>query len=83
MRGALVDVQEVKKLWSNVANTVVQNMMRLPSKISAQVYMVDNRDLVSGIIEKEIRDVLNAIADTPLPDDANPNAYGEEGEEED
>lgn len=70
MRGILVDVNEVRRLWGNVVNTVVQNMMRLPSKIAGQVYMVDNMDLVSGIIDKEIREVLENIANTPLPEEA-------------
>lgn len=71
MRGALVDVNEVRRLWANVANTVVQNMMRLPSKIAGQIFMVDNMDVVTGIIDKEIREVLNNIADTPLPSEAD------------
>lgn len=52
MRGALVDVNEVRRLWGTVANTVMQNMMRLPNKIAGQVYMLDSIELVSGIIEK-------------------------------
>lgn len=82
MRGILVDVNEVRRLWGNVANTVVQNMMRLPSKIAAQIYMVNNMDIVTGIIEKEIRDVLNNIADTPLPEDAGNDDDEDERDEE-
>lgn len=78
MRGELVDVNEVRQLWGTVANTVVQNMIRLPGKIAQQVYMLDNMELVMGIIEKEIRAVLETIADTPLPDEA---AVMEEEEE--
>lgn len=70
MRGELVDVNDVRRLWANIANTVVQNMIRLPTKIGQQVYMLDNLDLVIGIIDKEIRDVLENIADTPLPTEA-------------
>lgn len=84
MRGILVDVNDVRRLWGNVVNTVVQNMIRLPSKIAGQVFMVDNMDIVSGIIDKEIRDVLNIIADTPLPDNAgDANDDEDEGDEED
>lgn len=82
MRGELVDVNDVQRLWANVANTVVQNMIRLPSKIAQQVYMIDNMDLVMGIIDKEIRDVLTAIAETPLPDDARMEDAEEETDEE-
>lgn len=82
MRGELVDVNEVRRLWGTVANTVVQNMMRLPSKISQQVYMVDNIELVSGVIEKEIRDCLTYIADTPLPCESAQGKDEETGDEE-
>lgn len=70
MRGELVDVNEVRRLWANIANTVVQNLLRLPTKVGQQVYMVENMDLVIGIIDKEIRDCLTCIADTPLPTEA-------------
>lgn len=79
MRGELVDVNDVRRLWGNVASTVVQNLMRLPGKIGQQVFMLNNRELVNGIIEKEIRDCLTAIAETPLPMEA----CGVEQDEED
>ena len=84
MRGELVDVNEVRRLWGSIANTVVQNLMRLPSKVGQQVYMVDNIELVNGIIEKEIRDCLTCIADTPLPGESEQGELQEEnGDEED
>lgn len=70
LRGELVDVNDVRRLWGNVASTVVQNMMRLPGKIGQQVFMLNNMELVTGIIEKEIRDCLTVIAETPLPTEA-------------
>lgn len=78
MRGELVDVAEVRRLWANVANTVVQNMMRLPSKIGQQVFMVEKMDVVIGIIDKEIRDCLVRIAETPLPNEATDGEQDEE-----
>lgn len=82
MRGELVDVNDVRQLWGTVANTVMQNMIRLPGKIAQQVYMLDNMDLITGIIDKEIRDVLEMIADTPLPDEAASEEEEETQEEE-
>lgn len=79
MRGELVDVNDVRRLWGNVASTVVQNLMRLPGKIGQQVFMLNNMELVTGIIEKEIRDCLTAIAQTPLPTEV---CGGEQEEEE-
>ena len=68
MEGALVDVNEIRLLWANIAATVMQNMVRLPSKIAPQLLSIDNIQVIQTIIDKEIRDVLNDIADTPLPE---------------
>lgn len=79
LEGKLVDVQDVRKLWATIANTVMQNMLRLPSKIAPQVTMMENIEIIAGIIDAEVRDALMNIADTPLPEEAA--AGGEETEE--
>lgn len=68
MRGQLIDVQDAKRLWGDVANTVTQNFLHLPSKIAPMVYMIENVEEITGIIEEEIKKILNGIAETPLPD---------------
>ena len=68
MEGSLVDVNEIRLLWANIAATVMQNMIRLPSKIAPQLLSIDNLQVIQTVIDKEIRDVLNDIADTPLPE---------------
>lgn len=68
LRGQLIDVNDVKYLWASIANTVMQNFMHLPSKVAPQILMMDNIDVISSIIEKEVRKILENIADTPLPD---------------
>lgn len=70
LEGKLVDVQEIRRLWGGVANTVMQNMIRLPSKVAPRLVMQKNTEVISGILGEEIRDVLNQIADTPLPEEA-------------
>ena len=83
MKGELVAVDDVRRLWADIANTVVQNMLRLPNKIAQQVYMVDNMEIVIGCIDKEIRDTLIAVAETPMPEEAAEDAEtGETDEEE-
>ena len=67
MEGSLVDVNEIRLLWSNIAATVMQNMIRLPSKIAPQILSVDNIQVIQSVIDKEIRSVLEGIAETPLP----------------
>ena len=68
MEGSLVDVDDVRRLWAGIAANVMQNMIRLPSKIAPQVVDMGSIQIIQAIIDKEIRDVLNEIADTPLPD---------------
>lgn len=67
MRGQLIDLQDVKRLWGDIANTVTQNLIHLPSKAAPLVRAMDNTEVISSILDAEIRTVLNAIADTPLP----------------
>ena len=83
MRGQLIDVQDVRKLWGDIANTVMQNMIHLPSKIAPLVLMMDNVEVIAGIMDEEIRKILNEIAETPLPDYAAGDSEDSEGEDKD
>lgn len=67
LEGKLVDVYEIRKLWGGVANTVMQNMLRLPSKVSPRLVMMKDSEMIAGIIDQEIRDTLTLISETPLP----------------
>ena len=84
MEGQLVDVQEVRRLWGTVANTVMQNMLRLASKVAPRCVMISSPEIIASIIDGEIRDALNQIADTPLPEEAatEDSDSEEESEEE-
>lgn len=70
LEGRLVDVQEIRRLWGGVANTVMQNMLRLPSKIAPRLVMIKDAEIIAGIIDTEVRDVLTSISETPLPVEA-------------
>lgn len=67
LEGKLVDVYEIRRLWGSVANTVMQNMLRLPSKVSPRLVMMKDSEMIAGIIDQEIRDTLTLISETPLP----------------
>lgn len=67
MRGQLIDLQDVKKLWADVANTVTQNLIHLPSKVAPVIRAMEDIEMISSIIDAEIRSALEAIAETPLP----------------
>lgn len=80
MRGQLIDVQDVRRLWGDVANTVTQNLLHLPSKLAPQLMMMENQEVIASIIDEGIRNILNTIAETPLPDYAAVESENEESE---
>lgn len=82
MRGQLVDVQDVRKLWGDIAATVTQNLLHLPTTLAPQLRMIENQEVISSVIDEGIRRVLNEIADTPLPDYAADPSSDEESEED-
>lgn len=82
MRGQLIDVQDVKRLWGDIANTVMQKMIHLPSKVAPMIRMMDNTEVIADIIGQEIRKALEEIAETPLPIYAADGANDESEEDE-
>lgn len=80
LRGELVEVSAVRQVWGNVANTAMQNLIRIPSKVAPLLVMLPTADVIADIIDKEIRDVLTTIADTPLPAEAMPDDRNEASE---
>ena len=83
MRGQLVDVSDVRRLWGDIANTVMQNLIHLPSKLAPMLQMLDNVEIIASIIDEEIRKILTEIAETPLPDYAAEEETEDESEGED
>ena len=55
MRGQLIDVQDVRRLWGDIANTVMQNLIHLPSKVAPQLQMMENTELIASIIDGNTR----------------------------
>lgn len=81
LEGKLVDVYEIRKLWGGIANTVMQNMLRLPSKVSPRLVMMKDSEMIASIIDGEIRDTLVQISETPLPVEAAAEDADDEEEE--
>lgn len=82
LEGKLVDVYEIRRLWGGVANTVMQNMLRLPSKVSPRLVMMKDSEMIAGIIDQEIRDTLTLISETPLPVEVAAEDTDDEEDEE-
>lgn len=68
MRGDLVSVQDVKRLWGDISSTIMQGMLRLPSTLAPMLQGIESIETLTMLIDGEIRNVLNGLADTPLPE---------------
>ena len=82
MRGELVAVQDVRKLWGTIANSIMQAMIHLPSTLAPMVQGLQSIEAISGIIDAEIRRVLIALADTPVPEYAAKDMTEPDGAEQ-
>lgn len=71
MRGQLIDIQDVQRLWGDIVNTVTQNLIHLPGKVAPLLRMQDNVEWISGTIDAEIRRILEDIAQIPVPEYAD------------
>lgn len=80
MEGSLVDVGDVRRLWDDIANTVMQNALHLPATLAPMLQGQDNAEVIKAIIDREIRKVLEEISEAPLPGYAQ--TEDEEGEGE-
>lgn len=67
MRGRLIDVTDAKRLWGDIANTVMQNLIHLPNKLGPMLIMMDNAETIASIIGDGIRDILENLSEAPLP----------------
>lgn len=81
MRGILVDVQDVRRLWGNVIESTKKNLLQLASRIAPTLLMLNSAEMAASIIDDEIRKALEQIADTPLPDYAAREDYAEGDDE--
>lgn len=83
MEGQLVDIQEVRRVWGDVANAVKKNLLQMPGRLAPMVVAMTSVEKINGIVEREMYDILTQIAETPLPENAaREGAENEEGEEE-
>jgi len=83
MRGDVVSIQDIHRIWGDIATTVMQHMIHLPSKVAPMVVMMDNVGAISSIIDREVRAALTMIAETPLPEYVQRQADTEAGDEDD
>lgn len=69
LKGEMVEVAAVTKLWADIAATVSSRLVNLARKVAPSLVMMGNVENIEAIIDREVRDALVMIADTPLPGD--------------
>ena len=82
LRGELVEIQEVQRLWANIASTVKGRFVNLARKLAPALVMIDSPDKIEEIIDRDVRDALTMIAETPLPGEENYQPEDDKDEEE-
>ena len=82
MRGELIDVQDVRKLWGDVISAVVQNFLQLSNKVAPIIRMMESTEEIADIINAEVRGILTGLTETPLPEYAVTDETEEDDREE-
>ena len=82
LKGEYVEVTEVQRLWSNLATIVRSRFVNLARKLAPALVMIDSPDRIEEIIDRDVRDALSLIANTPLPGEDNYQTPDEEDEDE-
>lgn len=82
MRGELLDFRDVRKAWGDIANSVMQAMMNIPGQVAPVIRGMESVEMISGILDGEIRRALENLSDSPLPAYAMEMPEAEEENEE-
>lgn len=84
LEGEYVRVQDVDEMWRNIASLVKNRFLNLARKLAPALVNLDSADTIEWMIDREVRDGLNMIADTPLPgEEKRIPTSGDEDEDED
>ena len=79
MKAEMVDIQEVHRLWCNVAGMVRNRFVRLGHKVGPSLIMQEDAEKIAEIIDREVRDALTMLAHEPSPDDLTDEETAAEG----
>jgi hypothetical protein len=66
MEGELIDVGDVRKMWGDIANSVMRRMIELPGIIAGEAEGATEEE-IKEMCDREIRKALEDISETPLP----------------
>ena len=82
MRSEYVPLADVARTWENVAAIISNRLITLPEKLAPSLVMIGSPDEAEALLEREIRDMMNMIANTPLPGEENYAVSEEEEQDE-
>lgn len=82
MKSEYVPTADVVRLWENIAAIIANRLITLPDKLASSLVMIDSEDIIHEIIDREVRDVMNMIANTPLPGEYIDYLAADDGEED-
>lgn len=86
LKGEVADVLEIHRIWSNIATILRERFINMPRKLAQSLVMISSAERIEAIIDREVRDALSMVANTPLPGDertAPAGTINPESEEED
>lgn len=82
LKGEFVPIQEIHRIWSNIATIVRERFITMPRKLAPSLVMISDPGKIEAIIDRDVRDALNLIANTPLPGEGVENTTEDDGDEE-
>ena len=70
MKAELVSIQDIHQLWCNLAGLVRNRFVRLGHKVSNSLVMQEDAEKIAEIIDREVRDALNLLANEPSQEES-------------
>lgn len=80
MRGDLVDVADVKRLWGEIGNTISRRMLNIPARIAPEIAGMEDAGEIASMLDGAVREELEILSNSPVPEYAK--AADEEEDEE-
>lgn len=82
MRGELVDISDVKRLWATVAGNISRRLLTIPNRMASELAEEKNAGEVERALNAVIREELEELANTPAPEWAQKAEEDENAAEE-
>ncbi len=80
MKAEMVDIQEVHRLWCDLAGLVRNRFVRLGHKVGPALIQQEDTEKIAEIIDREVRDTLALLANEPTKEDFEDEAEEDSGE---